>query len=121
MIDEATVSLYVENETKVPRGALPPAYRQDRAGYRPPDVNCGNGRQNRRPGRRPGGGRRFSYGTDDQRRALSPHGGAATAKFSVAARIRQLLNTAKQPGEIWVNPSQTVKRTVSYVQIYSLH
>ena len=44
LLDEATASLDVENETRVQGGTLPPAGRKDRIGDRSPDAYCGGSR-----------------------------------------------------------------------------
>ena len=90
LLDEATASLDVENETKVQGSALQPAGWKDRTGDRSPDAYRGGGRQNRCSGGWTGCGRRNARRTDGQKRTLPPHGGAAAAECRVAAKPSDL-------------------------------
>lgn len=55
--------------------ALPPAGRQDGAGYCPPDAHRGGRRPHRSAGKRPCGRAGYACGADGTRRPLPPYGG----------------------------------------------
>ena len=76
LLDEATASLDVENETKV-QGALSRlAGRQNGAGHRPPDAHRGRGGSHRGAEGRKGGAAGLPAGADGGRRPVPAHGGA---------------------------------------------
>ena len=77
LLDEATASLDVENETKVQGGPLPSAGGQDRAGHCPPDAHRSWGGSHRGSGEWPCGRTGDTSGADAERRPLPAHGGAS--------------------------------------------
>ena len=83
LLDEATASLDVENETQVQAGALAPARRQDRHRDRPPHADRHGGRQDRGARRRPRGRAGNPRRAHGPRRPLCPYGAPADRKRGV--------------------------------------
>ena len=85
LLDEATASLDVENESAVQTAPLPSASGQDGAGHCPPDAHRGRSRPHRGAGKRPCGPAGHPGGTDGagaastaawwSSRARAPNGG----------------------------------------------
>ena len=90
LLDEATASLDVENETKV-QGALSRLLAgQDGAGHRPPDAHRGRGGPHRGAGKWSGGRAGHACGADGKRRTLPSYGGATEPQCPVATQRERI-------------------------------
>ena len=80
---------------------LPPAGRQDGAGYRPPDANRGRGGPHRGAGKRSCSRAGNSGGADGARRPLPPHGGAPERECPVEAEQRSIRKVKWRSPEVF--------------------